>query len=69
VGLGVGATFWRLRDLLVLWKSHIPNVNVSLQKYDEVRVVNLPPQFDQNSLHGKISLPLNETRQFGGINL
>jgi len=53
----------------VLWKSHIPDVNVSQLAKKVSSSCDSPPQFNQNSLHGKVPLPLDEAGQFGGINL
>lgn len=61
--------FGRLGNLLVGRVRHISSSESVRRYYNNFGTMLLPSKFDQDSLHGEVSLPLRKTGQFGRVNL
>jgi hypothetical protein len=62
--------FRRLRELLVLGQSHVSErIVLALCMRTAAGKIILPPQFNQDSLHGVVTLPLSETGKLGWVDL
>jgi hypothetical protein len=62
-------TLRRLRQFLMCGCGHESGLSSARNRLGPGGMVSLPSDFDQNSLHGKITLPLAQTGQLGKVDL